>query len=147
MSSQDAGSVSAAMATGRLTEPAWVSDGSAKVQREYALGLEFERLLVTQLATSMTASAEPSGESAQAEGGGDAASSVLSSMIPGALADGVVAGGGLGLAAQLTRQIEGAGPPHPPGVGTPPDGRARTPDAPAGTAGGVEADVTGGSRA
>jgi len=64
--------------------------------------------------------------------------SVLSNMIPGALADGVVAGGGLGLAAELTKELEGS--VH--------DAAATSgPSTAAAPSGGVEADVTGGARA
>ena len=142
MSSLDAGSVSAAGAAARLSEPAWVREGSAKVQQEYALALEFEKLLVQQLAGSLTESTE--GEASQGEGGGNAAGSVLSSMVPGALADGVVGGGGLGIADELTRQLqEGAGA-H---TGLPADVAPHTTGAPAAPSGGAEADVTGGARA
>jgi len=144
MSAPGAQSLGAALSEARLTEPAWVRNGSAKVQREYALGLQFERLLVQQLTSSLTESNGPLGEGAAAgageEGGGSGATSILSSMIPGALADGVVAGGGLGLAAELTKELEGrAGAPASPAA---PGARAET--APSG---GVEADVTGGARA
>ena len=42
--------------------PAWVRNGSVQVQREYALGLQFERLLVQQLASTLDETTEPSGE-------------------------------------------------------------------------------------
>jgi hypothetical protein len=143
MSSLDAASVAAPGAAARSSEPAWVRDGSAKVQQEYALGLEFERMLVQQLAGALTATTEAQGEGSEAEAS-DPAGGVLSSMIPGALADGVVAGGGLGLAAELTRGLqEGAGA----AVGVPTDVPARDTGAVTDTGGGVEADVTGGARA
>jgi hypothetical protein len=143
MSSLDAGSVSAATPAERLSEPDWVRNGSPQVQQEYAVGLEFERMLVQQLAGSLTASSGSSGEASEGEGA-DAAGSVLSSMIPNALAEGVVAGGGLGLAADLTRQLqEGAGAAAGLPADVAPNGKA----APSGPGGGTEADVTGGARA
>jgi Rod binding domain-containing protein len=146
MSAPGSESVGASLAAAQLTEPAWVRNGSAQVQREYALGLEFERLLVQQLATSMTETAEPSGEGeegGQSSSGG--ATSVLSSMLPGALAQGVVNGGGLGLAAELTRGLEGT----TGGATTAPSGATTAPSggATAAPSGGVEADLTGGARA
>lgn len=142
MSGPGAESVPAALAAARLSEPAWVRDGSAKVQREYALALQFEKLLVQQLASSLTESGGPLGEGDGAEAGAGSGAgpvtSVLSNMIPGALADGVVAGGGLGLAAELTKELEGS--VH--------DAAATSgPSTAAAPSGGVEADVTGGARA
>ncbi|MGB2712141.1 MAG: hypothetical protein WBC33_11575 [Conexibacter sp.] len=58
--------------------------------------LGFERLLVQQLASSLADSAQ------DALGG----SSPYASLLPDALAEGVMAGGGLGLAAQLTEAID-----------------------------------------
>jgi Rod binding domain-containing protein len=148
MTIENAGSVSAASAAARLSEPSWVRDGSAKVQQQYALGLEFEQMLLEQLTSSLTANGEPLGEGAEgSEGDGSGAgagtSSVLSSMIPTALAESVVAGGGLGLAAELTRQMQsGAGAQ----TGIPASAAPESAGAPAGAEGGVEADVTGGTR-
>ncbi len=126
--------VAASLAAAQVSEPAWVRNGSAQVQREYALGLEFERLLVQQLATSLTETTEPADEGEGQEGGSGGATSVLSSMLPGALADGVVGGGGLGLAAELAKGMQGT-------AGASSKGSAAAPS------GGVEADVTGGARA
>jgi Rod binding domain-containing protein len=143
MSAPGSESVGAPLAAAQLSEPAWVRNGSAQVQREYALGLEFERLLVQQLATSMTETTEPSGEGEERQqGGSGGATSVLSSMLPGALAQGAVNGGGLGLAAELTRGLEGT-------TGAASGAATSAPSGPATTApsGGVEADLTGGARA
>jgi Rod binding domain-containing protein len=145
MSSPDAGSLSPASAAARLSEPSWVRNGSAKVQQEYALGVEFEQLLVQQLAGSLTESSEPQGEGSEAEGG-DAAGGVLSSMIPGALAEGVVSGGGLGLAAELARQMQSGS--HP-GAGTQaqPQATAGAESRQTDPSGGTEANVSGGTSA
>ncbi len=95
------------------SEPEWVRRGSAEVQRDYALGLQFEKMLANQLASSLAQSAglggEEGGESEEGSGGfsAGAGSSVLGSMLPEALATGVTANGGLGLAAELARDMQG----------------------------------------
>jgi len=88
-------------------EPAWVRHGSTAVQKEYAVGQQFEQMLVAQLAKSFTETAGLSGEGTEGEGGSQAGEGVLSSMLPQALASGVANDGGLGLAAELTRQLQG----------------------------------------
>jgi hypothetical protein len=142
MSASGSQPVGASLPAAQLTEPAWVRKGSPQVQREYALGLEFERLLVQQLATSMTETTDPGGEGEGSEGGSGSsgsggATSVLSSMLPGALADGVMGGGGFGLAAELAKGLQGTS-------GTSSERAAGRATAPAGAA---EADATGGTRA
>jgi hypothetical protein len=134
MSAPGSEAVGASPAATDVTQPAWVRNGSAQVQREYALGLEFERLLVQQLATSLTETTEPQGEGESQEGGSGGATSVLSNMVPGALADGVVNGGGLGLAAELAKGMQGT-------TATSSKGSSTTP------AGGVEAGHESGARA
>lgn len=134
MSAPGSEAVGASGAATAVTQPAWVRNGSAQVQREYALGLEFERLLVQQLATSLTETTEPPGEGETQEGGSGGATSVLSNMLPGALADGVVNGGGLGLAAELAKGMQGTS-------ATPSKSTATAPS------GGVEAGHEGGARA
>jgi len=133
MSAPGSEPVAASLGAAQLSEPAWVRNGSAQVQREYALGLEFEQLLVQQLATSLTETTEPAGEGEGQEGASGGGSSVLSSMLPGALADGVTNGGGLGLAAELAKGMQGT-------AGTAPHDAATAPS------GGVEAGLTGGAR-
>jgi len=88
-------------------EPAWVRHGSANVKKEYAAALQFEEMLVTQLASSMSKSTEAEGSGEEGAGTSEPGASVYSSMLPQALASGVVSGGGLGLAAELTRQLAG----------------------------------------
>ncbi len=93
-------------------EPAWVRKGSAATQKAYETALSFEQALVEQLSKSMTATSGLQGESSQEgesgseEGGANAGE--LSSLLPQALSSGVMQAGGLGLAAQMTRQLEGA---------------------------------------
>ncbi len=128
--------------------PAWVRNGSAEVQRDYALGLQFEAMLTRQLAASLNATAglgeQQTGEEEGSSGGSaGAGSGVLSTMLSGALADGVSAGGGLGLAAELARDMQSR-------VGTPPPAAATAPGAVAPAApiaGGTPSETTGGTSA
>jgi Rod binding domain-containing protein len=95
-------------------EPAWVRHGSETVKETYQSAQAFEGMLIEQLTSSLGAdgvggeSENESGTGGEEEGsslhfGGGA----LSSMLPQALSQGVVDGGGLGLAAQLTQQMVG----------------------------------------
>jgi hypothetical protein len=99
-------------AVNQALEPDWVRRGSASTQKAYDTALAFEQTLVEQLSQALTATSE--GESSQegeagaeegaapAPGGGE-----LSAMLPQALSGGVMHAGGLGLAAQLTRDLAG----------------------------------------
>jgi Rod binding domain-containing protein len=136
--------------TNQATTPEWVRKGSPELQRDYALGLQFEQMLTQQLAGALTASAGLEGEgSSEEEGSGasQAGSGMLSSMLPSALAGGVAQGGGLGLATELARQMADR-------TGTPTDvgstetaGNTQGRTAPLDASGGSEANTTGGSPA
>lgn len=95
-------------------EPEWVRHGSQATQKAYETALSFEQTLVEQLSKSLAATTETEGEgegegSGEGEsGGGSAATSQLSSTLPQALSAGIMNAGGLGLAAQLTRDLPGA---------------------------------------
>ncbi len=95
-------------------EPTWVRKGSAATQKAYETALAFEQMLVEELSQSLTASSGlggesgAEGESAEGSAGGGGASGPLASMLPQALTSGVMSAGGLGLAAQMTRQLAGA---------------------------------------
>jgi hypothetical protein len=100
---------------GQASEPAWVRKGSASTQKAYETALAFEQMLVEELSQSLTAASGLGGESGAegepsegASGGGGGASAPLSAMLPQALTSGVMSAGGLGLAAQMTRSLEGA---------------------------------------
>ncbi|MGD1058363.1 MAG: hypothetical protein ABR992_13225 [Solirubrobacteraceae bacterium] len=95
-------------------EPEWVRHGSAATQKAYESALSFEETLVEQLSQSLAKTSGMGGESSQeseggesGEGGGSGGSSQLSSMLPQALTASVMNAGGLGLAAQMTRDLEG----------------------------------------
>lgn len=103
-------------AVNQTLEPAWVRKGSAATQKAYETALAFEQMLVEELSQSLTATSGLDGESGQegessegSSGGGGGASGPLSSMLPQALTSGVMSAGGLGLAAQMTRQLAGTG--------------------------------------
>ncbi len=112
MSVEPAANPAATASSGLAGAPAWVRKGSPELQRDYALGLEFEKMLAQQLAGSLTATAglgEGEG-SPEGEGGAGApampGAGVLSTMLSGALADGTSAAGGLGLAAEIARDMQ-----------------------------------------
>ncbi len=97
----------------QASEPAWVRHGSAATQQDYATALGFERVLVEQLTKSLSATTGLGGESSEGGSEGGSASSAassgeLSAMLPQALSSGVMNAGGLGLAAQLTKEMQGA---------------------------------------
>ncbi len=105
-------------AVNQALEPAWVRHGSASTQKTYETALAFEEMLVQQLSQSLTATSGLEGDSSQGggagaeEGGSGGSSSLgtsqLSSLLPQALSNGVMSAGGLGLAAQLTRELQSA---------------------------------------
>jgi hypothetical protein len=74
----------------RLALPADVRSGSAETRERYEAGLGFERQLVAELAKQLSSTA---GESMSG--------SPYAQLLPDALADAVIAGGGLGLARGL----------------------------------------------
>jgi Rod binding domain-containing protein len=99
-------------AVNQALEPAWVRNGPEATKKAYETALAFEGMLVEQLSKSMAATSglggesSPEGESGSEEGGSMAGSSELSSMLPQALSTSVMNAGGLGLAAQMTRQLQ-----------------------------------------
>lgn len=121
-------------AVGSALEPKWVRDGSASTQKAYESALAFEQTLVEQLSQSLIASsglggASGEGAGASAEGESEAegssqagapGSSELAALLPQGLTSSVMSAGGLGLAAQMTHELEGvrAGAHIQPGGGT-----------------------------
>ena len=67
--------------------------GSEKRTDAERAGMAFERMLLVQLTQQLAKTAEPEGEASSA------ASTAYRDLLPGALADAIVAGGGIGLAA------------------------------------------------
>jgi len=80
--------------------PAEIRNGSADQRKTYVAALGFERQLVEQLAQQL-ASTTNRDESASES----AATASYREQLPGVLADAVIAGGGLGLAAQIAASI------------------------------------------
>ncbi len=111
-------------AVNQTLEPAWVRKGSPATQKAYETALAFEQMLVEELSQSLTASSGlggesgAEGESSEGASGDSGASGPLSSMLPQALTSGVMSAGGLGLAAQMTRQLAGAAAKAPATGGT-----------------------------
>lgn len=75
--------------------PADIRDAAPARRDAYSAALGFEQMLVQQLTTQLA-------ESARSAMGGD---SPYASMLPQAMADGVMDAGGLGLARQMTDAI------------------------------------------
>jgi Rod binding domain-containing protein len=114
MSLPGAGAPTGLPVVNQALEPKWVRDGSAATQKAYESALSFEQTLVEQLSQSLAKTSGLGGESSQegesgAEPGGasGANASELSSLLPQALSSSVMSAGGLGLAAQMTRELEG----------------------------------------
>lgn len=134
----------------RAREPEWVRRGSPATQKAYESALAFEATLVEELSKSLTATSDLGGESGQegesgSEEGGSAqagAGGVLSSMLPPALTSSVMRTGGLGLAAQMTREDGGVDATARKSGGTAP--RATT-GADAGTGVGTGAPASAGA--
>jgi hypothetical protein len=120
MSIPDATSATGLPVVNQALEPAWVRHGSAATQKAYDSALSFEQTLVEQLSQSLASTSglgggsSQEGESGTSEEGGSSGSSgssgangELSSLLPQALTSSVMQAGGLGMAAQLTRELEG----------------------------------------
>jgi len=93
-------------------EPAFVRNGSATVKSAYKEALGFEEMLVEQLSKSMAQAGglgeEGGASSGEGESEGSSSTGLVSSMLPQTLSEAVTRGGGLGLASQLTREIDPA---------------------------------------
>lgn len=76
-------------------EPAFVRHGGAAAQRAYREALGFEQVLVDQFAQQL-------GGAMSSDAG------PFSSLLPDALTSGIMAGGGLGIAAQLVPSLDPA---------------------------------------
>jgi hypothetical protein len=87
--------------------PAEIRSGSAQRRQTFEGAMAFERMLVEQLTKELAKTQAAGADSTDGEDGGDKGSfgGPYASMLPGAFADGIEAGGGLGLALQLTNSI------------------------------------------
>ena len=103
-----AGSQSAVAPVNQALEPSWVRKGSAAVKQDYEQALAFESVLVEQLSGALGKEGEEEAQGSEEEGSGPKLGGGMpASMLQQALAKGVESGGGLGLAAQLTRELAG----------------------------------------
>ncbi len=96
--------------------PADIRSAPPARQQAYTAALGFEQLLVQQLSTSLTDSAQGTFGGDSDDGTDGSTASPNASLLPQALTQGVMDGGGLGLAAQLTDAID---PPQAPAATTP----------------------------
>jgi Rod binding domain-containing protein len=78
--------------------PTGLPAGVGRTQEEKA-ALGFERMLLVQLTEQLAKSAEPQDDAVSA------ATQAYRDMLPGALADAMVAAGGIGLAKGLTTEV------------------------------------------
>jgi Rod binding domain-containing protein len=88
------------------TMPAAVRQGGTKAQQLYSTALQFEQVLVEQLTQQMSVFGGDDGStsddgSSDDGSSSDSTSSMYEQMLPGALAQGITNGGGLGLASEL----------------------------------------------
>ena len=118
MSALSAASLSASVggagipAINQATEPESVRRGGAAARQAYATGLGFESMLVSELAQQLTATISGSGSGGDGLGGpssdgsSDPAAGAYSSLLPSALAHGVMSGGDTGVAMQIAQSID-----------------------------------------
>jgi Rod binding domain-containing protein len=83
--------------------PASVRNASPEAQKDYRTALAFERVLVGQLTKAMQATVPVDDEQS------GAATKTYRDMLPDTMADALVAGGGIGLAADLVRSLKSGG--------------------------------------
>jgi hypothetical protein len=92
--------------------PAEIRNGSPERRKTYEGAMAFEQMLVEKLTTQLTTDAQATGDSSSDPSDGSGAASdttglggPFASMLPTAFAQGIEAGGGLGLAMQITNSI------------------------------------------
>jgi Rod binding domain-containing protein len=86
------------------TMPAAVQKGGTKAEQLYSTALQFEQLLVEQLTqqmSSLTTDDSSSDDGSDDGSSSDSTTSMYAQMLPGALAQGITDGGGIGLASQI----------------------------------------------
>jgi len=94
--------------------PAAVREGSSAAKQAYTTGQGFEEMLLQQLSQSLAQSSGLGGEGDGGEGGGEEegassqAGGALEALLPQALTEGIMRGGGIGLATQLMHTLDPA---------------------------------------
>jgi Rod binding domain-containing protein len=86
----------------RSVLPAAIRNGSDADKKNFQAALGFERMLVQQLTKAMADTTKTGGDDDESS----AATSTYRAMLPDALADGITASGGLGLAAQISKGLK-----------------------------------------
>ena len=103
--------------------PAAVRNGDPRAKQAYTEGLEFEQVLVNQLAQTLSATANAAGDATDTSGdssdssdsagiggggllGSGSASSGFSTLVPQALSNSIMSGGGLGIAQEIAQSID-----------------------------------------
>jgi Rod binding domain-containing protein len=86
------------MSVGAIGGATPLPPGAEKRTEAERAALGFERMLLVQLTQQLARTAEPEGE------GESAATGAYRDLLPGALADAIVAGGGIGLADHLAKE-------------------------------------------
>jgi Rod binding domain-containing protein len=81
--------------------PADVRNGTPQQRKSYEAALGFERMLVQQLAKSLSDTTKSSDDESA-----DAATTTYRGLLPDALADGITSAGGLGLARDLVKEVK-----------------------------------------
>ena len=113
--------------------PADIRNGNAQAKQAYQEALGFENILMQQLTQQLAATVtSPGGGSSDSSGSGDSSDSssggmlgsdpstnAFASMIPTALSQSIMSGGGVGVADQLARALD-------PQIGTPQGAAAST---------------------
>jgi Rod binding domain-containing protein len=95
-------------------EPADIRNGNAKAKQAYQEALGFEDILMQQLtqqlAATVTSPGGDSGDSSSSSGGGmlgsDPSTNAFASLIPTALTQSVMSGGGVGIADRLAHALD-----------------------------------------
>jgi hypothetical protein len=110
MSSLDASLPAGVAPVNQALEPGWVRNGTAATQQTYQTALAFEEMLLEQLSGALTQDGlEGEGEEASLtgeEGAPKLGGGLSSSLMTQALSQGLAAGGGLGVADELTRELQ-----------------------------------------
>lgn len=95
--------------------PANVRNGDKRAREAYAEGLAFEQVLVTQLTRQMASTLDGSNSAAGtgnpmggSSSGALSGASAFSSLIPQALTQGIMSGGGLGIAEEFAASVDPA---------------------------------------
>lgn len=115
-----AGLSSGLPAVNPIDVPAAVRSGNAKATTAWDEGLEFEQVLASQLGQQLAATTPSSGSTGASDGSddssdgsdssggllGSSAASPYASLIPQALTQGLMSGGGLGVAQEIATAID-----------------------------------------